>query len=165
MLDSYCLTCIVRLLRSQFRGRWTEKSEHHRQDTYQPLQFDTAREIHLLYLARLFCQPVRVSTEPLHQYIVVLCLTVRKNTTYRTILDELIQMTRIRSARELEELPSPSTLCKVFNRLDWRLGVSCTTSLSHLSRLTVSLGSTSPDMTIVMPQNTTRNEQHCRFSC
>jgi IS5 family transposase len=60
----------------------------------------------------------------LHQHIVLLCLKVRKNTTYRTLLDELIEMPRIRSAIDLEELPSPSTLCKAFNRLDmavWRV--------------------------------------------
>jgi len=33
-----------------------------------------------------------------HQHIVLLRLTVRKNTTYRTLLDELIEMPRIRSA-------------------------------------------------------------------
>ncbi|RZV06661.1 IS5 family transposase [Natrinema hispanicum] len=53
----------------------------------------------------------------LHQHIVLLCLKVRKNTTYRTLLDELIEMPRIRSVLDLEELPSPSTLCKAFNRL------------------------------------------------
>jgi hypothetical protein len=60
----------------------------------------------------------------LHQHIVLLCLKVRKNTTYRTLLDELIEMPRIRRAIELEEIPSPSTLCKAFNRLDmavWRV--------------------------------------------
>ncbi|ELY99619.1 ISH9-type transposase [Natrialba aegyptia DSM 13077] len=34
----------------------------------------------------------------LHQHIVLLCLKVRKNTTYRTLLDELIEMPRIRRA-------------------------------------------------------------------
>jgi IS5 family transposase len=60
----------------------------------------------------------------LHQHIVLLCLKVRKNTTYRTLLDELIEMPRIREAIDLDELPSPSTLCKAFNRLDmavWRV--------------------------------------------
>ncbi|SNZ11976.1 Transposase and inactivated derivatives, IS5 family [Natronoarchaeum philippinense] len=60
----------------------------------------------------------------LHQHIVLLCLKVRKNTTYRTFLDELIEMPRIRKAIDLDELPSPSTLCKAFNRLDmavWRV--------------------------------------------
>jgi hypothetical protein len=51
----------------------------------------------------------------LHQHIVLLCLKVRKNTTYRTLLDEFIEMPRIRSAIDLEELPSLSTLCKAFN--------------------------------------------------
>jgi IS5 family transposase len=60
----------------------------------------------------------------LHQHIVLLCLKVRKNTTYRTLLDELIEMPRIRKAINLDKLPSPSTLCKAFNRLDmavWRV--------------------------------------------
>jgi len=38
----------------------------------------------------------------LHQHIVLLCLKVRKNTTYRMLLDELIEMPRIRSALNLE---------------------------------------------------------------
>ena len=54
----------------------------------------------------------------LHQHIVLLCLKVRKNTAYRTLLDELIEMPRVRSALNLQEIPSPSTLCKSFNRLD-----------------------------------------------
>ena len=60
----------------------------------------------------------------LHQHIVLVCLKVRKNTTYRTLLNELIEMPRIRKAIDLDELPSPSTLCKAFNRLDmavWRV--------------------------------------------
>ena len=43
----------------------------------------------------------------LHQHIVLLCLKVRKNTTYRTLLDELIEMPRIRNAINLTELPAP----------------------------------------------------------
>jgi len=68
----------------------------------------------------------------LHQHIVLLCLKVRKNTTYRTLLDELIEMPRIRSAIGLEELPSPSTLCKAFDRLDmavWRVLLNLSVSL------------------------------------
>ncbi|WP_323174084.1 IS5 family transposase [Natrialba sp. PRR66] len=68
----------------------------------------------------------------LHQHIVLLCLKVRKNTTYRTLLDELTEMPRIRSAIELEELPSPSTLCKAFNRLDmavWRVLLNLSVTL------------------------------------
>jgi IS5 family transposase len=68
----------------------------------------------------------------LHQHIVLLCIKVRKNTTYRMLLDELIEMPRIRSAIGLEELPSPSTLCKVFNRLDmavWRVLLNLSVTL------------------------------------
>ncbi|UPW01895.1 IS5 family transposase [Halorussus gelatinilyticus] len=68
----------------------------------------------------------------LHQHIVLLCLKVRKNTTYRTLLDELIEMPRIRRAIGLKELPSPSTLCKVFNRLDmtvWRVLLNLSVTL------------------------------------
>ncbi|MFC6764711.1 IS5 family transposase [Natrinema soli] len=54
----------------------------------------------------------------LHQHVVLLCLKVRKNTTYRALLDELIEMPRIRRAIGLTELPSPSTLCKALGRLD-----------------------------------------------
>jgi len=47
-----------------------------------------------------------------------------KNTTYRSLLDELIEMPRIRGTLALAELPTLSTLCKAFNRLDmaiWRV--------------------------------------------
>lgn len=60
----------------------------------------------------------------LPQHVVLLCLKVRKNATYRGLLDELIEMPWIRRALGLTELPTPSTLCKAFNRLDmavWRL--------------------------------------------
>jgi len=68
----------------------------------------------------------------LHHHIVLLCLKVRKNTTYRDLLDELIEMPRIRNAIGLEELPSPSTLCKAFNRLDmavWRVLLNLSVTL------------------------------------
>ncbi|PCR89729.1 IS5 family transposase [Natrinema ejinorense] len=68
----------------------------------------------------------------LHQHIVLLCLKVRKNTTYRTILDELIEMPRIRSALDLEEIPAPSTLCKAFSCLDmavWRVLLNLSVTL------------------------------------
>jgi IS5 family transposase len=68
----------------------------------------------------------------LHQHIVLLCLKVRKNTTYRTFHDELIEMPRIRRTLGLEELPSPSTLCKAFNRLDmavWRVLLNLSVTL------------------------------------
>ncbi|SFS09787.1 Transposase and inactivated derivatives, IS5 family [Halomicrobium zhouii] len=68
----------------------------------------------------------------LHQHIVLLCLKVRKNTTYRELLDELIEMPRIWNAIDLEVLPSPSTLCKAFNRLDmavWRVLLNLSVTL------------------------------------
>lgn len=68
----------------------------------------------------------------LHQHIVLLCLKVRKDTTYRTPLDELIEMPRIRKAINLTELPAPSTLCKAFDRLDmavWRVLLNLSVSL------------------------------------
>ena len=68
----------------------------------------------------------------LHQHIVLLCLKIRKNTTYRTLLDELIEMPRIRSVIDLEELPSASTLCKAFNRLNmavWRVLLNLSVTL------------------------------------
>ncbi|WP_225336197.1 IS5 family transposase [Halomicrobium urmianum] len=68
----------------------------------------------------------------LHQHIVLLCLKVRKDTTYRTLLDELIEMPRIRKAINLTELPAPSTLCKAFDRLDmavWRVLLNLSVSL------------------------------------
>ena len=67
-----------------------------------------------------------------HQHIVLLCLKVRKNTTYRVLLDELIEMSRIRSAIDLKELPSPSTLCEAFNRLNmaiWRVLLNLSVTL------------------------------------
>ena len=47
-------------------------------------------------------------------------------------LDELIEMPRIRKAISLAELPSPSTLCKAFNRLDmavWRVLLNLSVTL------------------------------------
>jgi IS5 family transposase len=68
----------------------------------------------------------------LPQHVVLLCLKVRKNTTYRGLLDELIEMPRIRRVLELAELPTPSTLCKAFNRLDmavWRVMLTLSATL------------------------------------
>ncbi|WP_227378555.1 IS5 family transposase [Haladaptatus halobius] len=68
----------------------------------------------------------------LHQHIVLLCLKVRKNTTYRMLLDEFIEMPRIRRAIDLEDLPCPSTLCKAFNQLDmavWRVLLNLSVTL------------------------------------
>jgi IS5 family transposase len=49
---------------------------------------------------------------------------VKKTTTYRDLVDELIEMPRIRDALNLDAIPAPSTLCKAFDRLEmavWRV--------------------------------------------
>jgi len=100
----------------------------------------------------------------LPQHVVLLCLKVRKNTTYRGLLDELIEMPRIRQALGLTELPTPSTLCKAFNRLDmavWRV----VDSLSDATfRRVESLELMRQGSTAVTPQNITRNGLNSRFS-
>ncbi len=93
------------------------------------------------------------------QYVVLLCLKVKKTTTYRDLVDELIEMPRIRDALNLGSIPASSTLCKVFDRLEmavWRImlnvsladvplnGVTCTSSRSDFS-------STFPRRIIVRP--------------
>jgi IS5 family transposase len=60
----------------------------------------------------------------LRQHVVLLCLKVKKTTTYRDLVDELIEMPRIRDALDLDSIPAPSTLCKAFDRLQmavWRV--------------------------------------------
>jgi len=60
----------------------------------------------------------------LRQHVVLLCLKVKKTTTYRDLIDELIEMPRIREALGLESIPALSTLCKAFDRLEmavWRV--------------------------------------------
>ena len=49
---------------------------------------------------------------------------MKKTTTYRDLVDELIEMPRIRDAHNLDSIPAPSTLCKAFDRLEmavWRV--------------------------------------------
>jgi len=49
---------------------------------------------------------------------------MKKTTTYRDLVDELIEMPRIRDALDLDSIPAPSTLCKAFGRLEmavWRV--------------------------------------------
>ena len=53
----------------------------------------------------------------LRQHVVLLCLKVKKTTTYRDLVDELIEMPRIRDALDLDSIPAPSTLYKAFDRL------------------------------------------------
>jgi len=63
-------------------------------------------------------------TYTLRQHVVLLCLKVKKTTTYRDLADELIEMPRIRDTLNLNSIPSPSTLCKAFDRLEmavWRI--------------------------------------------
>ncbi len=89
---------------------------------------------------------------------------IRKNTTYRGLLDELIEMPRIRRVLGLTELPTPSTLYKAFNRLDmtvWRVLLNL--SAMPLVRRGV-VGIDAPDLTEVTPQHTTRNDPNSRFS-
>ena len=50
--------------------------------------------------------------------ILLHCLRIYLDTSYRMTIDLLKEMSRIRSAIDLKELPPPSTLCKAFNRLD-----------------------------------------------
>jgi len=60
----------------------------------------------------------------LRQHVVLLCLKVKKTTTYRNLVDELIEMPCVRDALNLGSIPAPSTLCKAFDRLEmavWRV--------------------------------------------
>lgn len=74
-------------------------------------------------------------TYTMRQHVVLLCLKIKKTTTYRALIDELIEMPRIRDAINLESIPTPSTLCKAFGRLEmaiWR--VMLTLSLPTVPR-------------------------------
>lgn len=67
----------------------------------------------------------------LRQHVVLLCLKVKKATTYRDLVDELIEMPRIRGALGLDSIPALSTFCKTFAHVKmgaWRvvLNVSLT---------------------------------------
>ncbi|QLG61898.1 IS5 family transposase [Halorarum salinum] len=60
----------------------------------------------------------------LRQRVVSLCLKVKKTITYRDLVDELIEMPRIRDALNLNLIPAPTTRCKAFDRLEmavWRV--------------------------------------------
>jgi hypothetical protein len=48
----------------------------------------------------------------LRQHVVLLCLKVKKTTTYRDLVDVL----------NLDSIPAPSTLCKAFDRLEMLSG-------------------------------------------
>jgi len=95
----------------------------------------------------------------LHQHIVLLRLKVRKNTTYRELLDEILEMPRIRYGIDLEELPSPSTLCRAFNRLDmavWRALLNLSVTLLPTNGV-VGIDASGFDRSTL--QNTTRSER------
>jgi hypothetical protein len=68
----------------------------------------------------------------LPQHVFLLYLKIRRNTTYRDLLDELTEMPRIRRALGLTALPTASALCKAFNRFDmavWRVLLNFSTTL------------------------------------
>jgi hypothetical protein len=54
----------------------------------------------------------------LRQHVVLLCLKVKKATIYRDLVDELIEIRRIRDSLDFDLVASPSTLSKAFNRLE-----------------------------------------------
>ena len=93
----------------------------------------TEKEIHLARRAvSRYSSKFSKHRYTLPQHVVLLCLKIRKNTTYRGLLDELIEMPRIRRILGLTELSAPSTLCKAFNRLDmavWRVLLTLSATL------------------------------------
>lgn len=86
-----------------------------------------------------------------------------ENTIYFDLLDELIEMSRIRRILGLSELTAPSTLCEAFNWLDmvWLLYLL---SLRRYSRRAALLELLRQDSTAVMLRNTTRNELNSPFN-
>jgi len=85
------------------------------------------RAVVLAHLSRFFRLAIhgsdsRSATLP-EGHVVFLSLKVKKTTTYRDLVDELIEIPRIRDALNLDSIPVPSTLCKAFDRLEiavWR---------------------------------------------
>lgn len=60
----------------------------------------------------------------LRQHVVLGRLEVEKTITYRDLVDELVEMPRIREPLDLDSVPAPSTRCKAFDRLEvavWRV--------------------------------------------
>jgi len=101
----------------------------------------------------------------LPQHVVLLCLKVRKNTTYRGLLDELIEMPRIRRVLGLAELPTASTLCKSFSRLDmavWRVILTLSATLLPTSGV-VGVDASGFDRSHAS-KHYTRNALNSRFS-
>lgn len=56
----------------------------------------------------------------LRQHAVLICLRIKREDTYREIVDEAVEMLRIRSELDLYKVPHPSTLCRAFNKLPMR---------------------------------------------
>ena len=58
--------------------------------------------------------PTRYSRKrfTLQQHVVLLCLKVKKTATYRDLVNELIEMPRIRDALDLDSIPAPSHCVK-----------------------------------------------------
>ncbi|KXA99317.1 transposase, partial [candidate division MSBL1 archaeon SCGC-AAA259O05] len=57
----------------------------------------------------------------LQQHAVIICLKIRSGSTYKEIVERLVEEPRIRRALDLEEVPHPTTLVKAFERLRTRL--------------------------------------------
>ncbi|MEA1905052.1 MAG: IS5 family transposase [Candidatus Hadarchaeota archaeon] len=73
------------------------------------------------------------------QHIAIICLKVREGKTYEEIVDQLVEMPRIRKALDLDEVPHPSTICKAFERLEsavWRVLHLLTLQFFDLSGIT-----------------------------
>ena len=51
------------------------------------------------------------------RHVVLLCLSEKKTTMCRDLVDELIETPRIRDALDLDSIPAPSTLCGAFDHL------------------------------------------------
>ncbi|KXA94895.1 transposase, partial [candidate division MSBL1 archaeon SCGC-AAA259E19] len=50
----------------------------------------------------------------LQQHVVIICLKIRSGSTYKGIVERLVEEPRIRRALDLEEVPHPTTLVKAF---------------------------------------------------
>lgn len=65
----------------------------------------------------------------LRQHAVLICLKIKKNDSYREVIDETIEMLRIRKTLGLKNVPDPSTLCRAFQKLTmktWRILLNLT---------------------------------------
>ena len=51
----------------------------------------------------------------LRQHVALLCVKVKKATTYHNLVEKRIEMPRIRDALSFDSILTPSTLCKAFD--------------------------------------------------